>query len=75
MRDKLRSCWQNCGALDDKRLLGDEEVLGIDAMEDSIGPLGDNTVRIRGLITRFESCYHIRRMQTATWAYLAGRES
>ena len=52
MRDKLRPCWQNCGALDD------EEILAIDAMEDSIRPLDDNTVNIRGLITRFESCYH-----------------
>ncbi len=58
MSDKLRPCWQNCGALDDKSLLEDEELLGIDAAEDSIGPLDDNTVRIRGLITRFESCYH-----------------
>jgi len=58
MRDKLRSCWQNCGALDDKSLLADKEILAIDAMEDSIEPLDDNTVDIRGLITRFESCYH-----------------
>lgn len=58
MSDKLRSCWQNCGALDDKSLLKDEELLAIDAMEDSIAPLDDNTVHIRQLITRFESCYH-----------------
>ena len=58
MRDKLRPCWQNCGGLDDKSLLEDKEILAIDAMEDSIGPLDDNTVGIRGLITRFESCYH-----------------
>ncbi len=58
MRGKLRSCWQNCGGLDDKRLLEDEEILAIDAMEDSVTPLDDNTVHIRGLITRFESCYH-----------------
>ena len=58
MSDKLRLCWQNCGALDDKFLLEDKEILGIDAMEDSIAPLDDNTVHIRGLITRFESCYH-----------------
>jgi len=58
MDNKLRSYWQNCGALDDKSLLEDEEILGIDAMEDSITPLDDNTVHIRGLITRFESCYH-----------------
>ncbi|MHC4396613.1 MAG: hypothetical protein ACYS1A_13250 [Planctomycetota bacterium] len=58
MRDKLRSCWQNCGALDDKSLLEDKELIGIDAMEDSIGPLDERTAAIRGLITRFESCYH-----------------
>jgi len=55
---KLRSCWQNGGVLDEKRLLEDKELLGIDAMEDSIGPLDDNTVHIRGLITLFSSCYH-----------------
>ena len=58
MRDKLRSCWQNCGALDDKSLLEDKEILAIDTMQDSITPLDDNTVHIRGLIARFESCYH-----------------
>jgi hypothetical protein len=58
MREKLRLCWQNCGALDDRKLLDDEEILRIDAMEDSIRPLGENSVGIRGLITRFESCYH-----------------
>ena len=58
MRDKLRSCWQNCGALDDKSLLEDKELSGIDVMEDSIGPLDDDTTAIRQLITRFESCYH-----------------
>jgi hypothetical protein len=58
MREKLRSCWQNCGALDDKSLLEDKELSGIDAMEDTIGPLDDKTVHIRGLITRFECCYH-----------------
>ena len=58
MSDKLRVCWQNCGGLDDKSLIEDKEILAIDAAEDSIAPLDDNTVRIRGLITRFESCYH-----------------
>jgi len=58
MRDKIKSCWQNCGALDDKSLLADEEIIDIDTREDSIGPLDDNTVHIRELITRFESCYH-----------------
>ena len=58
MRDKLRSCWQNCGGLDDKSLLEDKEILAIDAMEDSIGPLDNNTMHIRGLITGLEPCYH-----------------
>lgn len=58
MSDKLRPCWQNCGALDDKFLLADKELLAIDTMEDSIAPLGARTVAIRQLITRFESCYH-----------------
>ena len=58
MRDKLSSCWSNCGVLDDKNLLEDKEILAIDALEDSIAPLDDNTVYIRQLITRFESCYH-----------------
>jgi hypothetical protein len=58
MKEKLRSCWQNCGAPDDKNLLEDKEILGIDAMEDSIAPLDDQTTAIRQLITRFECCYH-----------------
>ena len=58
MRNKLRSCWQNCGLLDDQSLLEDEEIIGIDAIEDSITPLDDNTINMRGLITRFSSCYH-----------------
>jgi len=58
MRDKLRDCWQNCGGPDAKRLLADKEILAIDAMEDSISPLGNNMVHIRGLITQFESCYY-----------------
>jgi hypothetical protein len=36
MREALRDCWQNCGVLDDEKLLGDEEISGIDASEDSI---------------------------------------
>jgi hypothetical protein len=52
MTDKApRACWQNCSGLDG-------EVVAIDAMEDAIGPLDDETVRIRGLITLFEACYH-----------------
>ena len=52
MRDNLSSYYQACG------VEVDAEMLEIDAMEDSIAPLDDNTVHIRGLITRFSSCYH-----------------
>jgi len=54
MSDNLRPCWQNCFLPDDE----DKELAAIDAMEDSIAPLDDNAVRIRQLITCFESCYH-----------------
>lgn len=43
---------------DDKSFLEDKELLAIDAMEDSIAPLDDQTKAIRQLITRFEACYH-----------------
>jgi len=58
MGKNLRPCWQNCYAPDDKRFLEDKELLAIDAMEDSIAPLDDQTIAIRQLITRFEACYH-----------------
>jgi len=58
MSNELRGCWQNCYASDDKRFLEDKELLAIDAMEDSIAPLDDQTIAIRQLITRFEACYH-----------------
>jgi hypothetical protein len=47
-----RMCWQNCG------VEADDEILYIDKMEDDIAPLDEQAVRIRELITRFESCYH-----------------
>ena len=47
-----RICWRNCG------VETDAEMLDIDKMEDAIAPLDEQTVRIRELITRFESCYH-----------------
>ena len=56
--DNLRSCWWNCYSPEDKSFLEDKELLAIDAMEDSIAPLDDQTVAIRQLITRFELCYH-----------------
>jgi len=58
MSKSLRPWWKNCRALDDKRFLNDRELRAIDALEDSISPLDDQTVAIRQLITRFEACYH-----------------
>jgi hypothetical protein len=58
MSDTLRPCWQNCFIPDDERALKDEELAAIDTMEDSISPLDNDAVRIRRLITCFESCYH-----------------
>lgn len=55
MSDNLKSCWQNCFISDDNK---DVELAQIDAMQDSIAPLNDDIVSIRGLITGFESCYH-----------------
>ncbi len=57
MAEKIRSCWWNCYAPDDKSFLKDEELLAIDAMEDEIAPLDDQARAIRQLITRFELCY------------------
>jgi hypothetical protein len=58
MSDELRPCWQNCILPDAKSFLDDQELAEIDAMEDSLAPLDDDTVRIRWLVTCFESCYH-----------------
>lgn len=58
MNDTMRPCWQNCFIPHDERAIKDEELAAIDAMEDSIAPLDDDAVRIRKLITCFESCYH-----------------
>ena len=58
MSANLRSCWQNCFLPDDESVLEDKELAAIDATEDSLAPLDDGAVRIRWLITCFESCYH-----------------
>jgi hypothetical protein len=47
-----RECWLNCG------VQPDAEMLDIDRMEDAVAPLDEQTVKIRELISRFESCYH-----------------
>jgi len=57
MSDKVRPCWWNCYGPDDESFLDDEELLAIDAMEDAITPLDEQTAAIRQLITRFELCY------------------
>ncbi len=57
MSDKVRACWWNCYAPDDKSAVDDEELAAIDAMEDAIAPLDEQTTAIRQLITRFELCY------------------
>ncbi len=51
MAQAVRPCWRNCAAE------ADEEILAIDAMDDSLAPLPPDAVRTRGLITAFESCY------------------
>jgi len=50
--EACRACWRNCG------VRADAEMLDIDRMEDAAAPLDEQIVRIRELITRFESCYH-----------------
>ena len=47
-----RLCWQNCCEADDG------EVHLIDAMEDSLGPLDEQTLEVRRRITLFEASYH-----------------
>ncbi len=47
-----RPCWQNCSGTDN------DEVHLIDEMEDALGPLDEQTIQIRRLITLFEACYH-----------------
>ncbi|MHC4728885.1 MAG: hypothetical protein ACYS17_16835 [Planctomycetota bacterium] len=49
---RLETCWQNYG------VEADAEMLEIDAMEDAIAPLDEETTKIRELITGMEVCYH-----------------
>lgn len=58
MAKELRAVWANCIGPDNTSYLEDEELAAIDAMEDSIKPLNEETAGIRALITRFEACYH-----------------
>jgi len=57
-KESCRPCWQNYVALYDESLLADKEILAIDAMEEAIEPLDEETTKIRGLITGLEACYH-----------------
>ena len=52
MSNTFRTYCQACG------IEADAEILEIDAMEDAIAPLDEQTTRIRELITRYEACYH-----------------
>ncbi len=58
MSDKLRPCWLNCYGPGDERFLEDQELLDINAMENSIAPLDERTTAVREIVTRFEACYH-----------------
>ena len=51
MNNPCSPCWQNCG------VEADAEMLAIDAMEDAIAPLDEQTTRIRELITRYGELY------------------
>ena len=53
-----RAWWVNCAAAHDGSFREDKELAAIDAMEDGIGRLDEQTTAIRRLITRFEACYH-----------------
>jgi hypothetical protein len=51
-KEGCSSWWQNCVEE------ADREILTIDKMVEAIGPLDEQTTKIRGLITGMEMCYH-----------------
>ena len=51
-KEGCSSWWQNCVEE------ADREILAIDKMVEAIGPLDEQTTKIRGLITGMEMCYH-----------------
>lgn len=51
-KESCRPWWRNCVEE------ANEEILAIDKMVEAIEPLDEQTTKIRGLITGFESCYH-----------------
>jgi hypothetical protein len=70
-----KSWWRNClGANLDQ---ADEEILAIDALEDSIAPIDDDTAHIRRLISCLESCHQKseRRIELIIEAIGSGRTS
>ena len=52
MSAEVRSWWENCTKESDK------EIRAIDAIEDRIAPLDDQTAKIRQRITSLELCHH-----------------
>lgn len=52
MSTEVRSWWENCAKEPDK------EIRAIDAIEDRIAPLDDQTAKIRRLIGMLELCHH-----------------
>jgi hypothetical protein len=69
MAESARSFWRNCAGQPD------DEIRAIDAMEDALGPLDEQTRHIRALITCLESCHHrvLRRVQLIIEAIGAGQ--
>lgn len=51
-KEGCRPWWQNCVEE------ADREILAIDKMVEAIGPLDEQTTKIRGLIMGMEMCYH-----------------
>ena len=52
MNNAYRPRWQSYAELYDKGILEDEEIIAIDAMEDSITPLDDTTMEDKIEMTR-----------------------
>ena len=52
----FRPWWANCFAPGDPRAQ-DEEIAALDALEDSLGPLDEQTAHLRRLIGTFEACH------------------
>ena len=52
MSTEVRSWWENCTKE------SDQEIRAIDAIEDRIAPLDDQTAKIRQRITSLELCHH-----------------